>query len=61
MVGDKVPLKIGMSYVELEPIKLIEVPVYHPGPRPVLKPGKSQTGLKHSITEVVEHSLQVVV
>ena len=53
--------KIGMSYMEPEPIKLVEVPVYYPGPRPVLKPRKSQTGLKHSIAEVVEHSLQVAV
>ena len=38
--------KIGMSYMEPEPIKLVEVPVYYPGPRPVLKPRKSQTGIK---------------
>ena len=50
-----------MSYVEPEPVKLLECPVYHPGPRPVPKPRTSQTGLKHNITEVAEHSLQVAV
>ena len=53
--------KIEMSYVEPELIKQVEAPMYHPGPRPVPKPRKSQTGLKHSITEAAEHSLQVAV
>ena len=60
MVGGNVPPKIGMSYVEPEPVKLAEVLVCHPGPRPVQKPRKSQSGVKHSMTEVAEHSLQVV-
>ena len=59
MVGSNVPPKIGMSYVELEPVKPAEAPVYHPGPRPVPRPRKSQSGVKHSMTEVAEHSLQV--
>ena len=60
MVRGNVPPKIGMPYVELVPVKLVEAPVYHSGLRPVPKPRKSQSGLKHSMTEVVEHSLQVV-
>ena len=43
LVRDNVPPKIGISYVEdeLEPGKPTEAPVYHPGPRPVLKPRRS--------------------
>ena len=59
MVGGNVPSKIGMSYVGPEPVKLAEASVYHPGPRPVPRLRKSQSGLKHSVTEAVEHSLQV--
>ena len=61
MMGGNVPPKIGMSYVEPESVKLTEDPVYHPGPRPVLRPRKSRSAVKHSMTEVVEHSLQVAV
>ena len=55
--GGNVSPKIGMSYVEPEPVKLSEDPVYHP----VLKLRESQSELKHSMAEVVEHSLQVAV
>ena len=41
MVGGNVPPKTGMSYVELESVKLAEAPVYHLGPRPVPRPRKS--------------------
>ena len=61
MVRGNVPPKIGMSYVEPEPVKLVEAPVYHTGPRPVPGLRKSQSGLKHSISQVAEHSLQVAV
>ena len=61
VVGGNIPKKIGMSYVELEPIIPAEATVYHPGPRTMPKLRKSQNVLKHSIPEVVEHSLQVVV
>ena len=47
-----------MSYVELESVKPAEAPVYHPGPRPVPRPRKSQSAVKYSMTEAVEHSLQ---
>ena len=47
--------------MEPESVKLAEGPVYHPGPRPVLRPRKSQSAVKHSMTEAEEHSLQVVV
>ena len=47
--------------MELESVKLAEAPVYHPGPRPVLRPRESQSAVKHRITEAVEHSLQVAV
>ena len=50
-----------MSYVEAEPSKLAEAPVYHSGPRPVLKLKKSQNVLKHSIAEVVKHCLHMAV
>ena len=49
-----------MFYVEPEQVKLAEVPVYHPGPRPLPRPRESQSGLKHSVTEVAEHSLQAL-
>ena len=51
MVEGNVSPKIGMPYMELEPVKLAEAPVYNPGPRPVLRPRKSQSGLKHSVTD----------
>ena len=59
MVGGNIPPKIGMSYVEPEPVKIAETPVYHPGPRPVPRPRKSLSAVKHSMTEVAEHSLQM--
>ena len=55
--GGSVPPKIGMSYVEPEPVKTAEDPVYHPGPRP----RKSLSASKHSMTEAAEHSLEVAV
>ena len=48
-----------MSYVEPEPVKPAEAPVYQPGPRPVPRPRKSQSAVKHNMTEALEHSLQV--
>ena len=60
MVGGSVAPKIGMSYMELESVKLAEAPVYHPGPRPVPRPRKFQSAVKHSTTKAVEHSFQVV-
>ena len=48
------------SYVELEPSKPAEAPVYHPANRPVLKPIRSQMMPKHSRAGAAEHSLQVV-
>ena len=61
MVGDNVPSKIGMTYVqdELEPCKPTEAQVYYPGPRPIPKPKRSQMALKHSMAGTAEHSLQV--
>ena len=59
--GGQCSPKIRMSYVDQEPVKLAEAPAYHPGPRSVPRLRKSQSGLKHNVTEVVEHSLQVVV
>ena len=56
-----VPPEIGMSYVELESVKPGEGPVYHPGPRPLPRPRMSRSTVKHSMTEVAEHSLQVAV
>ena len=41
---------------EPEQFKPAEAPVYHPGPRLVLKPGRPKTILKHCIAEVAEHS-----
>ena len=49
-----------MYFVELGPVKTAEAPVYHPGPRPVPRPRKSLSAVKHSMTEAVEHSLPVV-
>ena len=59
MVGGNGLPKIGMSYAEgnLEPGKQAETPAYHPGPRPITKPRKSQNVLKHSVAEVEECSL----
>ena len=48
-----------MSYVEPEPVKIAEAPVYHPGPRLVPRLRKSLSAVKHSMTGVAEHSLQV--
>ena len=59
MVGGNVPPKIGMLDVELGPVKPAETPVYHPGPRPVPRPRKSLSAVKHRMTELAEHSLQV--
>ena len=59
MVEGNVPPKIGMSYVNLGPVKTVETQVYHPGPRPVPRPRKSLSAVKHSMTEVAEYSLQV--
>ena len=59
MVGGNVPPKIGMSYVEPELVLTVEAPVYHPGPRPVPRPRKSLSAVKHIMTEVSEHSLEV--
>ena len=59
MVGGNVPPRIGMSYVEPEPVKMAEAPIYHPGPRPVPRPRKSLSAVKHSMMEVAEHSLEV--
>ena len=59
MVGGDVPPKIGMSYVEPELVKTAEAPVYHSGSRPVPRPRKSLAAVKHSMTEVAEHSLEV--
>ena len=50
-----------MSYVELEPSKPTEAPLYHPGPRLLLKLRIFQNVLKHSLAEVAEDSLQVAV
>ena len=61
MVGGNVPPKVGMSYVELGPLKPAGGPVYHPGSRPVPRHRKSLSAVKHSMTEVIEHSLKVVV
>ena len=52
--------KIGMSYVELEPIIPTDAPMCHSGPRPVPRLRKYQNVLEHSIAEVAEHNLQVV-
>ena len=59
MVGDNVPSKIGMSYVDPESVKTAEAPGYHPGSRPGLRPRKSQSAVKHSMTDMAEHRLQV--
>ena len=56
MLGGSVTPKVGMSYVDLEPVNSAEVPVYHPGPRPVPRPRKFQSGLKHNIKEVAEQA-----
>ena len=50
---------IGMSYVGLGPVITVEAPAYHHGPRPVPRPRKSLSAVKHSMAEVAEHSLQV--
>ena len=47
MVEGNVPHKIEMSYVEPGPVKTVEAPVYHPGPRPVPRPRKSLSAVKH--------------
>ena len=59
--GGNVPPKVGMSYVEPEPVKTAEAQVYHPGPRLVLRYRKSLSAVKYSMMEAVEHSLAVVV
>ena len=59
MVGGNIPPKIEMSYVEPELVKTVEAPVYHPGPKPVPRPRKSLSAVKHSMTEAAEHGLQV--
>ena len=48
-----------MSYVEPELVKTAEAPVYHPGSRPVLRPRKTLSAVKYSITEAAQHSLEV--
>ena len=50
MVGGNVPPKMGMSYVELGPVKTVEAPV----PRPVPRPRKSLSAVKHSMAESAE-------
>ena len=45
--------------MEPEPVKMAGAPVYHPGPRPVPRPRKSLSAVKHSMTEAAEHSLEV--
>ena len=59
MVGGDIPPRIGMSYVEPGLVKTVEVPVYHLGLRPIPRPRKSLAAVKHSMTEVAEHSLEV--
>ena len=49
-----------MSYVEPELVKTAEAPVYHPWHKPVPRPRKSLSAVKHSITEAAKHSLEVV-
>ena len=44
-----------------ESVKLVEAWVFHPVPRAVPNPRKSQSAVKHNMTEAVEHSLQVAV
>ena len=46
-------------YVEPEPNKPTEVSVYHPGPRPIPEPRRSQMALKSSMAGVAEYSLKV--
>ena len=57
MVRGNVPPKIEVFHVEPESVKLAEAPVYHP----VLRPRKTQSAVKHSMTEVAEHHYEVVV
>ena len=59
MVKGNVPPKVGMSYVEPGSVKTTEAPMCHPGPRPVPRPRKSLSAVKHSMIEAAEHSLQV--
>ena len=59
IVGGNIPPKIGMSYVEPELVKTVEAPVYHPRPRHVPRPRRPLSAVKHSMTEVVQHSLEM--
>ena len=42
------------------PVKSAEAPVFHPGPRLVPKPKRSQIASKYTIADAAEQSLQVV-